>query len=348
MACRTGGSRAGPRRLWHPGPFPVAMRALALLAALLLAGCTAPMERFFSDGEVSDDEVRDEADEAARAWKADAAFAGAFAFEAREGPYALGATPTADPDVGNGEAVAWAFTYLSSGRMATFVVNASGTVALQDESDAPEDDFAAVTGQEVDSDEAVETARDDGRVVEAIGKAKAIGIALGDNGTSGPVWTMFTIGGSPGIVAIVDARTGALMSVHEWSMPSFGDWGDWGMGDWGDWDAPSDDAREEKLDEDTRNGDFTNPDRAAEETIEVPQGATRITLHASGSSVVGPPEVDLVLLGPGGEEIASSGADGDFMSYPATVPGTYTVELRPATGSTTVSYDLEIVVWGYE
>lgn len=328
------------------------MRALALVAAaLVLAGCTAPMEKvqqFFSDGEVSDDEVRDEADEAARVWKADAAFAGAFAFEAREGPYALDGTQSVDPDVGNGEAVAWAFTYLSSGRMATFVVNASGTVALQDESDAPRDDFAAVTDQEVDSDEAAETARDDGRIVEAVGKAKAVGMALGDNGTSGPVWTMFTIGSSPGIVAIVDARTGALVGAHEWSMPSFGDWGDWGMGDWGGMDdMSSDGAREEKLYEDTRAGDFTNADRAAEETVDVPQGATRITLAASGSSVVGPPDVDVVLLGPGGEEIASSGEDGDFVSYPATTPGTYTVELRPAPGSTTVSYELDIAIWGY-
>lgn len=328
------------------------MRILALvLVAALLAGCTMPaaVRHFLNGDEVSAKDVRPDADAAAEAWNGDAVFAGAFAFESREAPYGLNPGAPLDPDVGNGLSVAWAFTYLAGGRMATFLVNATGDVVLTDDDEAPDEDFAAVGDDWVDSDDAVDAAREDQRVVDAITGAKAVGVALGDNGTSGPLWTVFTIGPSP-IVAIVDARTGDLRDVHSFEMPYFGDWsGDWGgdrVGNWGKGNA-SMGGDEEILYADERSGTL-QPVDGARETFDAPPGATRVLLDVSGTSVALPPDIDVRLLDAAGSEVEGEETDDHRYAYEIGLPGPYIVELRASQGATTVMYDLSIEVWGHD
>lgn len=320
-----------------------AMRALAVVAAaVLLAGCLDNVP-FLSKDEVPARNVADDAEDAAKAWKADAVLTGAFAFESRKAPFGLDEGLPLDPDVGNGKAVAWAFTYVAGSRQATFVVNASGDVWPEHDDDAAGSGQVAVSDW-VDSDDAMDAARGDDRVVQALGSANAVGVALGDNGTSGPVWTFFTLG-ADGIVAVVDARSGDLLYVEPFSMPDFGDWGmgAWGMGGSGNGSRGMD---EEKLFEDSRSGQLA-PVNGAQETFDAPPGATRVVLEVSGTSVALPPGIDVRLLDPSGAEVDAEENDDRSYEYDVDIPGPYTVDLKASQGSTAVAYDLAIEVWGY-
>lgn len=315
---------------------------LLLALFLALAGCIdSTAVPLWDEDEVTFDQVRDEAEDAAKAWNADAQLVGAFAFESKASEMDLEAVFADDPDVGNGRAVAWAFAFVGGGRSYNVVVAANGSVVDHDEETGYEPD-AKLGAVKVDSDDAMDAAREDDRFTRAVASVDAVSIAVGDNGT-GPKWILFTY--QPFVFAIVDATSGDLEMVRE-----AGDWtGDW-FGDW-DWDEDADGAEGSSSsihDEHDGDGSLSANDRTFEFEFDVDPGADTIEGTVTVSGTLMTDVVDVRLEGPDGEAASEGGiSNGEFViDVEDPMPGTWVLTLTLERTALAADYEYHLVVEG--
>lgn len=217
---------------------PLALLFALAFAGVALSGCLeAPSFLFAADSEATAQKNLDLAQEAAKAWSANATLTSVFAFETAEPESDL---PT-DPDVGNGRAVAWWYGFAAGNETRAYRVTADGEVALEnDTSEAGMDaDQTLPLGEwTVDSDKALETAKANqtfGAVASGQNVSYAEGIANEEGSTQ---WFVAAYGESGFVIALVDAKTGELTSVESMDFDFGSMWGGaWG-GSWGGGMAP--------------------------------------------------------------------------------------------------------------
>lgn len=189
-----------------------------MMAAAGFSGCLEAMQFLGNeDGEVTAKENRDLADSAARAWSPDAELMAVFAFE---NPNMTDEFPS-DPTPGNGRAPVWLYAYSAQNgtENRAFQVSAGGQVRILNDSMMGAPDVGEpITAWEIDSDQAVETARANATFESVAGQEGAVVMeALGaEEGTT--VWAIMagTAGGQA--IAVVSALDGTLIFAEAFQM----------------------------------------------------------------------------------------------------------------------------------
>lgn len=222
---------------------PLVLLAALAFAGVALSGCLeAPSFLFTADTEATAREHLDVAQGAAQAWSPDAKLVAVFSLESADAEEAE--LPT-DPEIGNGRAVAWWYTFHDGNESRVYRVAADGTLGQENATEAEPyvGDSLALGEWQVDSDRALETARGNEtfRAVAEGGNASfAEGVANEEGATH---WFVAAYSESGMVWALLDARTGELTSVETLSF-DFGWLGSWG-GSWGSGMEPEVEMSEE-------------------------------------------------------------------------------------------------------
>lgn len=327
------------------------LTGLIVASAPLLSGCVETASATWDDvrasvgappAEVSAMSALNEADDAARAWRADAVLLAVSALESADVDGPAGDATYADPDVGNGRAPFWEFEYGTPNATYSFLVHANGSITdareRADDEGASEDhaDATAAPAWKIDSDAAMKILRDDPNWREMTADVEAAWFAdaleLSPDSTD---WVFFVMDSDgEGVIGIVDATTGAEVAVFRWD--GMGDWGStwepgaWGGGNWS-WGGNSTGPTYEE----SYVGDLTLVDPAVEFQFPVSREGEPIHLNviAQGGTSAWP--VTVAIVDSMNREVAvehrdGSGSEGnkidDYFAV-ANEPGTYTLRL---------------------
>lgn len=215
--------------------------SLLLLAALAMAGAglsgclEAPSFLTASDAEATAMDNRDLAHAAALAWSPDAQLVGVLSFESTNGSeFDL----PADPAVGNGRALAWWYSYEGANATRAFRVTADGQVTVENETVLPESydlETPPLEGWAVDSDAALAAAAAN-ETFAAVLQGESASLVEALAATEGQSnWYLAAFGDAGFVLAVVDGRTGDLISVDEmgfdfaFHMPAMPDMPAWTM-----------------------------------------------------------------------------------------------------------------------
>lgn len=197
------------------GRLALVLTTLALLGTGL-AGCLENPETLTaaSEAEITALQHRDAVEAAARAWDPNATLGGVFSLELTEASEDI----PADPNVGNGRALVWYYTYQGGeGATRAFRVMAEGRVEALNETMgadalAEDSDVGAVA---VDSDAALQAAAANESFAAALAgehPTLALGVAQME-GYAG--WYLAAVSSAGGMIAIVDATSGQLVMVRD-------------------------------------------------------------------------------------------------------------------------------------
>lgn len=216
----------------------------ALVASGALAGCVeAPGFLSIADAEATALDNKDLADGAAAAWHPDAKLVGFMTLELTESEDEARLPP--DPEVGNGRALAWWYTYCleSEGEdmeIRVYKVTADGQVTQEKEAEAMAMaqggmDMDVLENVAIDSDAAIGAAKTNDTfraAAEGFNATVIQGVAVKDDVAE--YWIVAT-SASGMVVASVDAMTGELREVHsmnlDFAIPAWS-WGGEEMAMW--------------------------------------------------------------------------------------------------------------------
>lgn len=210
------------------------------MAGTSIAGCIeAPEWLNTTDAEVTAMANKDLADDAAAAWNPDAVLVGVMTFELTESADEYDVP--VDPEVGNGRAAVWWYTYslLENGSASPDVkvyrVSADGEVGVEQdaemlasayEAEMNMADLRALDAWAVDSDAAIATAKTNEsfrKIVEGFNATLVSGVAHHDGVTS---WWAAAVSADGFAIALVDAATGELIEARTFDMDFDMSW--WG------------------------------------------------------------------------------------------------------------------------
>lgn len=349
------------------GRFPLVVAAILSMSAVGLAGCIeAPAFLSADQTEVSALANRGIADDAARAWNPSAELVGVFT---AEDPEADGnESLQADPDVGNGLAVVWYYTYLAPTQAAgsdedanatmqdlpvrVYKVYADGTL-IEEDPEQMEQEWDAdletrpLVNWTVDSDAALATARGNATFAAVYeGANLTVFEGVSHEEETGTVLYAAATSTAGIVVAIVDADEGTLVSVMDFANFAMPAW------DWEGFGAPVLEMHEEGRVDPSENVmeypfHVAADDQAASFEIDVSPDAPMDALHWS---VVGE---DGETLEEGHIGAPQNWDDGDSREFELD-EGDYTLVVSYMTDaplplvSSGVDYEFDLVIGGWD
>ncbi len=346
-----------------------------LLATTALAGCleTAPVALVGQDGQITAMQAANHGEDVALEWQDDAELLALGAIESTESkePWFHSNASTwnmsADPNVGDGEAPAWGLAYVSESTQQAlgFVVWANGNITHRQSEDYDGDD-EPLRAWEVDSDDALEAARSNATfrdLEEGMGEERTYTYSLfqmddedrnesADEGPwkpseEGTVWMIMVWGGgSSGGMAFVDATTGDVLWVMDWS--SFGGWGGWGSwsGWGGSWGGDDDQKETRTTHQACYEGRLESGSMEVSYELPVADGATHAAVGLEAEKDLATDSFGLSVEDAEGNTVEQenwNSGSGTSISYSwnsMVDPGNYTVTLTLGDASVGVDYTL--------